>query len=1189
MPENSLAPIRHILNLAESTNLSLGHENLGFLSSSHGFMPREHPLLALPASHATWDEVAAELPELFRTLRLRKRLEQMPLLPATEDALPDRFLQRASVIFSLFAHAYHYAESTPYPGIPESVQRPWEEISRRLGRPAPHLAFSDMNIYNYRLLDPTDPDPMRMENLQLLIPIVGNEDERRFQCTPTEIVARFTPILNAIVRAQEAVVHENMPALKDELRLIADALQSVTYGAFMKVNPNAHSRLYVDPVVWGKTVAPLATPFQPHNAPPGPSGTAIPTFTLLDVFFARQSYHTTIGHETDRTRQWFPPHWRALLDAAEKISVPAFVQQANDPALTSLFQQALNAYSGETGILGRHRLKAYGYLDLSFKAGRSKTLGGFDGGFSDRLWDRMDDEMERARQERYLRTPQTCHFAHLTYAEDLSTDPNTPVKHLVLDVRGLGLRYQPGDRCAILPENSPSLIEKTLTTLRATGDEPLELDRVWRAAIQLREGYQHAVVLPLRTLLRFGRLRPVSRPTAKLLYTLSHNERLHKIIEARAEEQWELWDLLELVGECGFNPKTLWKTAPGERASLLKLVPPESFRTYSIASAMPIEAREAEDIHLTVGRLDYLTPNGEHTRAQPRTGTGSGFLTDSHTLRLRGATAASQSRGSLQTNPAQPSAQDVSNADNSPARDSIPIKIVHPPRFSLPTDHQTPIVMFAGGTGIAPFRGLIQARAQQNSGENWLFFSTRSRAHFYHQQELEQAVASGRLRLAVVFSREDRKRCDAIMLEQADALWDLIRSQEDGGKGAYVYVCGRTGFAKLVLETLKQIIATRTGSGASALEAAQNILFRMVGEDRYMQEIFTTYAGPVANAQPIDASEVVLHNNPTDGYWMIINGRVYDVTEFGELHPGGMKIIQSYAGMDASIAYHRAQHDINSEVDAMLGMYEIGAVRRLDLGQVWGTAITREGLQTVSLNNLYRVWVRFLYAVVEMENALFNDYSIRTEQVTYNERRGEVSPSPYRTQLLLQTHARFLRDYLGGTAGRWVETVALLNNSTLSGGFAKSKGAGPTFEPAASLETLWALTSGLCNERVSARWMSNRLAEIFATPMAQAALARGAEAQQQLSSGAIPLPELAALTDHLAEADQGYLRDLKRKLREGLKIFERYERDTLEKGGKELLAVAESLPGVVETYFENAIRIQDPPPSTTLDDSRVRT
>ncbi|MGI8758910.1 MAG: cytochrome b5-like heme/steroid binding domain-containing protein [Acidimicrobiales bacterium] len=38
------------------------------------------------------------------------------------------------------------------------------------------------------------------------------------------------------------------------------------------------------------------------------------------------------------------------------------------------------------------------------------------------------------------------------------------------------------------------------------------------------------------------------------------------------------------------------------------------------------------------------------------------------------------------------------------------------------------------------------------------------------------------------------------------------------------------------------------------------------------------------------------HNNNEQGWWMTINGRVYDVSEFSHMHPGGRKIIRSYAG-----------------------------------------------------------------------------------------------------------------------------------------------------------------------------------------------------------------------------------------------------------------------------------------------------
>ena len=66
---------------------------------------------------------------------------------------------------------------------------------------------------------------MRMENLKLLIPIVGNEDERRFQCTPIEMVAKFTPLVNAVVRAQEAAQRDDAGALERELVLLAEAFQ----------------------------------------------------------------------------------------------------------------------------------------------------------------------------------------------------------------------------------------------------------------------------------------------------------------------------------------------------------------------------------------------------------------------------------------------------------------------------------------------------------------------------------------------------------------------------------------------------------------------------------------------------------------------------------------------------------------------------------------------------------------------------------------------------------------------------------------------------------------------------------------------------------------------------------------------------------------------------------------------------
>lgn len=1103
-----MIPTRRIITEAEATNRQLGHENLGFLSLSHGFLPVETPRLALSKSHQVWDEVAAELPELFRTLSLRRRLDAMPILDASESFLPDGDLYRAAAILGIFAHAYHYVEPIPYQKIPDSVLIPWAEINRRLHRPAPHLSFIDLNIYNWRLIDPTRP--IEMENLRLLIPIVGNEDERRFQCTPIEIVARFTPLLDAVIRAQEAVYQDDRPALKRELTQLADAFNNLTYTSFMKVNPNAYHPLYVDPVVWGKTVAPLATPFQEGNAIPGPSGTAIPTFTLMDIFFGRGSYGTTIGHETDRTRKWFPPHWQAFLNAAEEISVPEYVRKINNAELTGAFQQAMDAYVGETGLIGRHRLKAYGFLDLSFKAGRSRTLGGFDGGFEDRLWDRMDDELEKARQERYIKTPATCHFVRVKKVEPLTSGGIMPTNRVVLDTTGTGLRYQPGDRCAILPENDPELVQKTLDALHATGDEPIPLNAVWRTAVQLRDGHQTSVILSLRTLLTFGRIRPISRYIAKILYEVTHNETLHRILEARAEDQWELWDLLNVLSEGGFNPKRLWKATLGEREHITRIVPPETFRTYSISSVQADDA--ANELHLTIGGLIYQTPDTDVSRASLRTGTCSAYLS-----RLGAA------------------------SDSHPRRASI--KVIHPPRFSLPADINKPVVMFAGGSGIAPFRSMLQARA---GGENWLFFGTRSRAELYYENEWEVLVAAGQLNLQAAFSQEDiqlkvnkgkftfpkgkRGHIDSVMLspEMKDRLWELIQSD------AVFYICGRTGFAKTVMDTMQCIIKERVGE-----EKGREMFYRLVGEDRYLQEVFTTYGGAQFEQEKIyPASEVVLHNNPEDGHWFIVNGRVYDVSEFAHLHAGGLKIIQSYAGMDATFSYKKVQHDVNPEVDSLLGMYQLGAARRLNFGSSGGIAITPHGLQFVSLTELYQTWVRFLYTVVEMEDALINDYSIRSEQVTHDEVRGKPRSSFYRTQALLSTHERFLRDYLAKASGR-------------------------------PLEYLWSLTSGLCSNQQDHRWMSQEIAEIEAESASKYAKTIGRDTLEVLNTlSTDELPRLVHLTDTLAHADREFLKQMKLTLRKGVQVFEKYEGNSLNHGKEELLEIAQSLPKLLVNYYE---------------------
>jgi sulfite reductase alpha subunit-like flavoprotein len=1102
-------PTLQVMENAIATNRRLGHENLGSLSYTHGFLPPNEPLRALPSSHRVWDEAAAAFPSLLRNYSVRRELDALPLLSAND--LPDEYLVRASSIISIMAHLYWYSEpNEPEKGIPLVIQRPWEEISRRLDRIAPHLSFIDLNTHNWLLKNPDLEQPYTVENFMMAVPMTGNEDERRFQMTPVEMLYLFSPLMKTTIDAQTAVIEDNPDALAEALVYMGQLINHLNYKTFMKANPNPYSDSYINPVVWGKTAAPFAAPFNPV---PGPSGTAVPSFTMMDIFFGRKAYQTTVGHETQRTRDWFPKHWREWLDAVEAISIPDYVYKRQHQGLIGVFNETRDCYIGENGLLNRHRLKAYGFLDLSFKAGRVKTLGGVSGEYSERVWDRMADELDDSRKERYGNFPATSHMVTVKRVESLREHEQYGVKRIVFDVAGTGIRYQAGDRCAILPENSDELLEKTLKALLATGDEPIVLNAAWRHHMGLRYGYANSEEISLRDLLRFGRIRPVGHKAALNLYHVTKNERLLHIIDAWALDQWELWDLLELVAENGYNPKRLWKAVTGDYEHICRIIPPERWRIYSISSVMEdANASSASEIHLTVSGLRYQTEAGKFSNAAGRLGTGSSFL-----ARLANGESACAGR--------------------------VSIKVIHPPRFSSPSEPERPIVMFAGGTGLAPMRSLINERIRAYAqGENWLFFGTRTRQDFYYQSEFETLIAEEKLNLQIAFSQDDvkahfnpatkafdflpapRRRLDSAMLENAEVLWKLLQD------GAIFYICGRTEFANTILETLKQII--------SQYEARPDeLLYRLVGEERLLMEIFTSYTGPHfdADKRQFSVSELILHNDDEHGYWLAINGRVYDMNRFGHMHPGGLKIIQSYSGMDATFAYEQIEHQNNPEVDSMLGMYELGVIKMPDFEQVWGIAVSKEGMRYISLRDAYRAWVDLAFIVVEMENAILSDFRTLNEAMTDIETLGNIILSPFKLQQIGLAHHRLMNNYLEQVLGE-------------------------------SLETLWAISIGILKqEGLNVQWMQEQIAMVQSSDEAASIRGLSPRLNDALKMG---MPPSEAFCTALIEEDLRVMRELKLALRDGLNVFESLGTQTIQRGSEGLLAALRRIPNLMQAYYE---------------------
>lgn len=1122
-----------------------GHPQDDFMSPNHGFLPEHPPLNALPVSHQEWDQIAAALPRLFAENQVITTIQSMSLL---SGAVPEGYLCRASALLGILAHCYIRAWESqqqlcphmPPPILPTQLEQPWQAIAKQLNRPGPGLAYRDLQLYNWQMRDQNQP--RWLENLDLLIPAYGNAEERIFYLTMTEMHARAGTLLEAAAQIQEAVLAQASEAIKDALLLILDFLKEVTFESLLKIDPNPHSPTYADPLVWAKTVAPFAAPTRPGEL--GLSGGGSPIFHVLDALFERQRYDSQIGHELLALRDWMPPKHRTLFAILGQISLQDYMTQHPDSELTGLYQLTLEAYTGKRGWLGVHRLKVYGFMELGFKAGRTQTNGGFSGQVQQRAWEALDDSLEESRRERYGPKPMQCPFASRKGVLPTTAEQEGPVRQVQLDIQGEGLRYEVGDRLGILPRNSEALIAKTLDALQAKGDELLKLNSVWLDFFRHLFGTEPLPQVPLAEFLAYAKLRPLLRPVAKSLLKLGPTKSLKTVIESRQEDQHELWDALTMMGEARYDIKRLWKADPWQTENLSRLVPPESYRVYSISSAAQDHSRKKsfDSLALTIGALAFKSMSGQPL---PRRGTASHFLTSSHEEQ----------------------------------RD-MPIQIVRPSRFRLPVDPQRPVVMFAGGTGISPFRGFWQARCHlQQAGPTWLFMGTQSVSSFYYQDEIEPLAAAGRLQVRVAFSREDvratvdstqskwqfipgpRGYVDALMLEPdtAAGLWEMIRSLGEGGQEGYFYICGQTRFAHTVIQGLKQVMA-RFLPGATGPEDPQvlGLFRRLMAQGRFMQDIFTTFAP--ANApgvlpyQVYENSDLVLHNQAEQGYWMVIQGQVYDVTEFAQLHPGGDRILYANAGLDATRSYEKAEHHLNSEVHALLDLYKIGRIRRLDFKDQWSIALVpahlRQGIETAAIQNkgimylpleeAFRSWVRYLFHLVEIENAMANNYSLQQAPLLAIE--PPVAMNRLRAGLILESHQILTTTFLPMLLGD-------------------------------SLQRLWCLTLGLGAEDEPLNGLALALnasqqgdgqrTDKVALWAAQIAASNGA-------TSALEWEEHAQQLTALAQADRAFLANFKALIRQGVMIFEAHESET-PAHSQSLIVLLKQVPELLRSYGQQLV------------------
>ena len=90
-----------VLEQAVAENQALGSEHRGFLSAERGLLPLRNPLTSSPPTHRAWDEIADQLPFHYREISLRRAVNDLPVLSADADVLPDPYLNRTASLLSI--------------------------------------------------------------------------------------------------------------------------------------------------------------------------------------------------------------------------------------------------------------------------------------------------------------------------------------------------------------------------------------------------------------------------------------------------------------------------------------------------------------------------------------------------------------------------------------------------------------------------------------------------------------------------------------------------------------------------------------------------------------------------------------------------------------------------------------------------------------------------------------------------------------------------------------------------------------------------------------------------------------------------------------------------------------------------------------------------------------------------------
>ncbi|MGV7100402.1 bifunctional P-450/NADPH--P450 reductase [Bacillus subtilis] len=385
--------------------------------------------------------------------------------------------------------------------------------------------------------------------------------------------------------------------------------------------------------------------------------------------------------------------------------------------------------------------------------------------------------------------------SHASIAENRelqSADSDRSTRHIEIALPP-DVEYQEGDHLGVLPKNSQTNVSRILHRFGLKGTDQVTLSASGRSAGHLPLGRPVSLhdLLSYSVEVQEAATRAQIRELAAFTVCPPHRRELEELSaegvyqEQILKKRISMLDLLEKYEACDM---------PFER--FLELLRPLKPRYYSISSSPRVNPRLAS---ITVGvvRGPAWSGRGEYR------GVASNDLAESQ------------------------------------AGDDLVMFVRTPEsRFQLPEDPETPIIMVGPGTGVAPFRGFLQAREVlkregKTLGEAHLYFGCRNDRDFIYRDELEQFEKDGIVTVHTAFSRKEGMPKTYVQHVMADHTETLISILDHGGR---LYVCGDgSKMAPDVEAALQKAYQSVHGTGE---QEAQNWLRHLQDTGMYAKDVW---------------------------------------------------------------------------------------------------------------------------------------------------------------------------------------------------------------------------------------------------------------------------------------------------------------------------------------------------------------